>query len=75
MLGCFEHQKSEQSKTFEEIYGIEKKSERVKRYDNVFSAGAQNCSAHFTGVSLGSIGIHLRYLVESCGEGFFDRLI
>lgn len=61
------------SQSFEEIYGIVKKNGRVKRYDRVIAAGTQNCSVHFTGISVAVIGIHLRYLVESCPEIFFGN--
>ncbi|KAG4068274.1 hypothetical protein HA402_007794 [Bradysia odoriphaga] len=71
-LGCFEVPKHHASKTFEEIYGIKKDGKRVKRYDNVISAGTQSCSTHFTGVAIGSIGMHLRYLMETCPETLFD---
>lgn len=68
------------SNTFDEIYGIKKKTERlkregakrrVKRYDNIISTGSQYCSAHFTGVGVACIGIHLRYLLETCAETLF----
>lgn len=72
LLGCFELPKNDMSKTFDEIYGIKKKSKRVKRYDNIISAGTQNCSTHFTGVAVACIGIHLRYLLETCTETFFN---
>ncbi len=72
LLGCFELPKHDLSKKFEDIYGIKKENRRVKRYDNVISAGSQNCSVHFTGKALGAVGVHLRYLIESCGERLFE---
>lgn len=72
LQGCFELPTYEGASTFEEIYGIKKESKRVKRYDNVIAAGAQSCSTHFTGVAIASIGMHLRYMMETCSHTLFE---
>lgn len=73
LLGCFELPKHNLSVTFDQIYDIKKKSNRVKRYDYVISAGAQSCSAHFTGVGVACIGMHLRYFFETCTDTIFKK--
>ena len=75
--GCFTNMDTDSSGEDETEFGSELKSSqlpnqtqpRTKRSDAFINIGTQDdqeCSVHFTAVSMASLAIHLRYLLETC---------